>query len=108
MTTATPHPFAPTARAVALETLQGLRELSEQWPEHARVRHVNGWIGTIVDGDSLRFTAPISVLGNSAHTLLWPSDHPRARAVCVAHEIDGIPVIAWYRPHVLRRVETRQ
>lgn len=96
-----PHSYGP-------DVVLALDMLAKRWPIGSPVRHPNGWTGQVVDADPyLNDEATPGVFCDGAHTLLWPSSSAwdGGGAVAIAHTVDGIPVVAWYAEHVLRRVK---
>lgn len=90
------------------EAAKALGDLEQDWPVGATVRHTagGGWTGEITCSDPYG-TDPTTpgILHDGAHTLLYLPPGPHGGAVCVTHQLHGETVVAWYMPHVLRRVD---
>jgi hypothetical protein len=89
-------------RADVLDVVEAATALADRWPVGTQVRHEAGWTGRVVEADAPDFPALIhfrayAVLGWQAGKPIW--------AVAVEWTVDRRPAVAWFRPHVLRRVK---
>ena len=79
-----------------------LDRLAVEWPVGAKVRHVSGWVGEIVDSPPTKPDDTPGLVRNGSHAVL---DRPAAGeclyAVRVRRIENGQPVTAWFAPRVL-------